>query len=98
MIIGTNLDTTPWSVHHGEPRLLLQKGFNLQDVSDGLYGRHLHVYNWPEGELKQTIDLGHDGLLPLEVSARKFHYIKLIIDLILKYFKFVGYRLWMWIF
>ena len=52
------------------------KGFNLQDVSDGLYGRHLHVYNWPEGELKQTIDLGSDGLLPLEVSARKFHYIK----------------------
>ena len=52
------------------------KGFNLQDVSDGLYGQHLHVYNWTEGELKQTIDLGHDGLLPLEVSARKFHYIK----------------------
>lgn len=48
------------------------KGFNLQDVSDGLYGRHLHVYNWPHGELKQTIDLGPDGLLPLEVSSRNF--------------------------
>lgn len=45
------------------------KGFNLQHVSDGLYGRHLHVYSWPEGELKQTLDLGNTGLLPLEVSC-----------------------------
>ncbi|XP_043721850.1 selenium-binding protein 2-like [Telopea speciosissima] len=41
-------------------------GFNLQHVSDGLYGRHLHVYSWPGGELKQTMDLGNTGLLPLE--------------------------------
>lgn len=44
------------------------KGFNLQHVSDGLYGKHLYVYSWPEGELKQTLDLGDSGLLPLEVS------------------------------
>lgn len=43
------------------------KGFNLQHVSDGLYGRHLHVYSWPDGEKKQTLDLGATGLLPLEV-------------------------------
>ncbi|KAK2991659.1 hypothetical protein RJ640_025128 [Escallonia rubra] len=43
-------------------------GFNLQHVSDGLYGRHLHVYSWPDGELKQTIDLGSSGLLPLEIA------------------------------
>jgi selenium-binding protein 1 len=43
------------------------KGFNPQDVSDGFYGRHLHVYSWPGGELKQTIDLGPSGLLPLEI-------------------------------
>ncbi|PRQ19164.1 putative selenium-binding protein [Rosa chinensis] len=42
------------------------KGFNLQHVSDGLYGRHLHVYSWPEGELKQTLDRDNAGLLPLE--------------------------------
>lgn len=42
-------------------------GFNLQHVSDGLYGRHLHVYSWPGGEIKQTIDLGTEGLLPLEI-------------------------------
>ena len=43
------------------------KGFNLQDVSDGFYGRHLHVYSWPEGELRQTLDLGQSGLIPLEI-------------------------------
>ncbi|KAL6343226.1 hypothetical protein AAG906_021137 [Vitis piasezkii] len=43
------------------------KGFNLQHVSDGLYGKHLYVYSWPEGELKQTLDLGDSGLLPLEI-------------------------------
>ncbi|KAJ4954860.1 hypothetical protein NE237_011643 [Protea cynaroides] len=43
------------------------KGFNLQHVSDGLYGSHLHVYSWPDGELKQTMDLGNTGLIPLEV-------------------------------
>ncbi|KAJ6866464.1 selenium-binding protein 1-like [Populus alba x Populus x berolinensis] len=43
------------------------KGFNLQHVADGLYGRHLNVYSWPNGELKQTLDLGDTGLLPLEI-------------------------------
>lgn len=44
------------------------KGFDLKDVSDCLYGKHLHVYSWPEGELKQIFDLGDSGLLPLEVT------------------------------
>ncbi|KAF5185141.1 Selenium-binding protein [Thalictrum thalictroides] len=43
------------------------KGFDLQHVSDGLYGRHLHVYSWPDGELKQTMDLGNTGITPLEI-------------------------------
>ncbi|CAN6469988.1 unnamed protein product [Victoria cruziana] len=43
------------------------KGFHPQHVEDGLYGRHLHVYSWPDGELKQTLDLGSSGLLPLEI-------------------------------
>nr|ACU23278.1 unknown [Glycine max] len=43
------------------------KGFNLQHLSDGLYGRHLHVYSWPGGELRQTMDLGDSGLIPLEI-------------------------------
>lgn len=43
------------------------KGFNPQHVLDGLYGSHLFVYSWPDGALKQTIDLGNEGLIPLEV-------------------------------
>lgn len=44
-----------------------RNGFDLQDVADGLYGRNLNVYSWPDGELEQTLDLGDTGLLPLEV-------------------------------
>ncbi|XP_054806823.1 selenium-binding protein 2-like [Prosopis cineraria] len=43
------------------------KGFSPQHVADGLYGRHLHVYSWPGGELRQTLDLGNTGLIPLEI-------------------------------
>lgn len=25
------------------------------------------MYSWPDGELKQTLDLGNTGLIPLEV-------------------------------
>ncbi|XP_026400902.1 selenium-binding protein 2-like isoform X3 [Papaver somniferum] len=44
------------------------KGFNPQHVSDGLYGRQIYVYSWPRGELKQTLDLGNTGMVPLEAS------------------------------
>ncbi|KAI3973112.1 hypothetical protein MKX01_019770 [Papaver californicum] len=43
------------------------KGFNPQHVSDGLYGRQIYVYSWPGGELKQTLDLGNTGMVPLEI-------------------------------
>lgn len=46
---------------------VFSKGFNPQHVEDGLYGRHLFVYSWPEGSLKQTLDLGSAGHIPLEV-------------------------------
>ncbi|GJS76620.1 selenium-binding protein 1-like protein [Tanacetum coccineum] len=83
--------STSW----GAPAAFTQ-GFNLQDVSDGLYGRHLHVYNWPEGELKQTIDLGPDGLLPLEIrnfattatkDNRVFECMAISINMVLSIFK-----------
>jgi selenium-binding protein 1 len=44
-----------------------RKGFNPQDVTDGYYGSHLHVWDWTTHELTQTIDLGEDGLVPLEI-------------------------------
>ncbi|MBA0856205.1 hypothetical protein Goshw_024675 [Gossypium schwendimanii] len=50
----------------GAPTAFSQ-GFHLQHVAEGLYGRYLHVYSWPDGDLKQTLDLGGTGLMPLEI-------------------------------
>ncbi|KAB2092330.1 hypothetical protein E1A91_A02G024300v1 [Gossypium mustelinum] len=50
----------------GAPTAFTQ-GFHLQHVAEGLYGRYLHVYSWPDGELKQTLDLGGTGFMPLEI-------------------------------
>ncbi|MFD1641175.1 selenium-binding family protein [Halohasta litorea] len=44
-----------------------QPGFDLDDVEAGNYGQQLHFWNWEEGTVEQTIDLGEDGLIPLEV-------------------------------
>ncbi|TKY45806.1 Selenium-binding protein 1 [Spatholobus suberectus] len=40
------------------------KGFNLQHVSDGLYGRHLHVYSWPGGTSDKHWTLVSQGFYP----------------------------------
>lgn len=42
-------------------------GFSLDDVAAGLYSRRLNVWNWQERRLEQRIDLGEEGLVPLEV-------------------------------
>lgn len=43
------------------------KGFNPQHVAEGKYGRHLYVWDWTKKEVIQTIDLGPEGLIPLEL-------------------------------
>jgi len=35
--------------------------------SAGHYGQHLNVWDWTTHKLTQRIDLGDDGLIPLEV-------------------------------
>jgi selenium-binding protein 1 len=50
----------------GEPNAFL-KGFNPADVQNEKYGRHLHVWDWTERKVIQDIDLGPDGLIPLEL-------------------------------
>ncbi|AEH36230.1 selenium-binding protein SBP56-related protein [Halopiger xanaduensis] len=42
-------------------------GFDLEDVEEGNYGHRLHFWDWEEGTVEQTIDLGEEGLIPLEV-------------------------------
>jgi selenium-binding protein 1 len=47
------------------------KGFNLEDVSAGKYGHHLHFWDWEKHEIVHSVDLGEEGLIPLEV---RFHH------------------------
>jgi selenium-binding protein 1 len=42
-------------------------GFDLEDVEKGKYGRHLNIWDWENHEVTQTIDLGDEGQIPLEV-------------------------------
>jgi selenium-binding protein 1 len=42
-------------------------GFNPDDIGRGKYGRRLNVWDWKSHKLQQSIDLGDDGLIPLEI-------------------------------
>ncbi len=46
-------------------------GFDLKDVAAGNYGKQLHFWDWSKHEIIQSIDLGEEGLIPLEV---RFHH------------------------
>jgi selenium-binding protein 1 len=43
-----------------------EKGFDLQDVSDGKYGHHLHFWDLEKKTRVQSVDLGSEGMIPLE--------------------------------
>src|SRR5262249_14201719 len=47
------------------------QGFNLDDVAAGKYGRQIHFWDWTTHDIVQTVDLGEQGLIPLEV---RFHH------------------------
>jgi selenium-binding protein 1 len=44
-----------------------QPGFNLEDVRAGKYGHRIHIWDLAQRTKTQTIDLGANGLVPLEV-------------------------------
>ncbi len=46
-------------------------GFSLDDGAAGLNGRRLHFWDWQARRITQTVDLGEEGLIPLEV---RFHH------------------------
>jgi methanethiol oxidase len=54
------------SSEFGEPNAY-EPGFDLEDVANGRYGRRLHFWNLAERSLEQTLDLGEQGLVPLEI-------------------------------
>ena len=51
----------------GRAQRLLEPGFNLDDVGAGKYGQRIHFWDLAEKHVTQTIDLGDEGLIPLEV-------------------------------
>jgi methanethiol oxidase len=48
-----------------------REGFNPDEVAAGKYGRHIQVWDWERHTLVQSIDLGENGWIPLEV---RFHH------------------------
>ena len=44
-----------------------QDGFNPEHVAEGRYGRRLHFWDLEQRAKVQTLDLGDDGLIPLEI-------------------------------
>jgi selenium-binding protein 1 len=46
-------------------------GFHLEDVKAGKYGSRLYFWDWKERRLIQQIELGEQGMIPLEV---RFHH------------------------
>jgi selenium-binding protein 1 len=54
------------SSEFGEPNAY-EHGFDPADVQAGRYGRRIHFWDLAERRLAQTIDLGEQGLVPLEI-------------------------------
>ncbi|KZC05702.1 Selenium-binding protein 1, partial [Dufourea novaeangliae] len=51
----------------GVPKVF-KRGYQPTDSSDpAIYGRSLNFYSWSERKLKQVINLGDDGIAPLEI-------------------------------
>ena len=48
-----------------------QPGFDPKDVAEGKYGRQLHFWDWEKRKIAQSVDLGEEGMIPLEV---RFHH------------------------
>jgi methanethiol oxidase len=54
------------SSEFGDPNAY-EKGFDLEDVGAGRYGQRMHFWNLAERTLEQSVDLGEQGLVPLEI-------------------------------
>nr|XP_061789788.1 methanethiol oxidase-like [Nerophis lumbriciformis] len=50
----------------GAPKFLAD-GFNPAHVAEGQYGTSLHVWDWTTRKRVQTLDLGEEGAIPLEI-------------------------------
>ena len=57
------------SSEFGEPNAY-EPGFDLEHVAAGRYGQRLHFWNLAERTLEQSVDLGEQGLVPLEIRMK----------------------------
>ena len=48
-----------------------QQGFDPNEVAEGKYGQQLHFWDWEQRKISESVDLGEEGLIPLEV---RFHH------------------------
>jgi len=46
---------------------VFRKGFNVEDVANGKYGHSINLWSWKERTFLQSLDLGPEGVMPLEV-------------------------------
>lgn len=49
----------------------VKHGFKLDDVKNGKYGHQLNFWDWSKRRIVQSVDLGEEGMIPLEV---RFHH------------------------
>merc|ERR1711884_11895 len=54
------------STEWGIPKSLMG-GLDVEHVAKGHYGTHLNIYDWGKHKLIQRIDLGMEGVMPLEI-------------------------------
>ncbi|XP_059168553.1 methanethiol oxidase-like [Physella acuta] len=54
------------STEWGAPRAW-RNGFKPEEYKSGLYGHSIHVWDWTTHKKLQTLDLGDEGAIPLEV-------------------------------
>uniref|UniRef100_A0A6Q2Y225 Methanethiol oxidase n=1 Tax=Esox lucius TaxID=8010 RepID=A0A6Q2Y225_ESOLU len=54
------------STEWGTPKFLAD-GFNPEHVKEGRYGSMVHVWDWTTHKRLQSLDLGEEGAIPLEI-------------------------------
>jgi methanethiol oxidase len=49
-------------------------GFNPEDLNKKKYGQCIYFWNWREEKMIKKVDLGSEGMLPLEL---RFHHVRI---------------------
>ena len=47
----------------------VRRGFNTDDLKSGLYGRHIHFWDWEKQSIQKSVDLGEQGQIPSRCAS-----------------------------